>query len=359
MKNKLRVGIIGCGAVATSRHIPAFRRLGSKVRIRAVCDSNFDLTTRVADNFNIPRAYGSSQDMFINEDCLGGLDIVDICTPPHTHAELAVQAMEAGCHVLLEKPMALATTDCDRMIETSKQHDKKLCIIHNVLFHPPLLKAKKLVAKGVIGDVTGVRVLLSDPTREMIDREDYWIHRLPGGLIGETGPHPVYLSLAFMDKVVGVEVTAKNVLGNHPWAPFDEFRIELEGEKTTSSILVSYSGNRYTATMDILGTKGALWLDLQGMVMVRYKAMPKLSPVRVTRRILSTMNQMDNGVLGNVIRTVTGRARLGHDVVIDEFVDSVRDGTEPPVTGEEGREVIRVMETVVGKLREKYGGKQQ
>jgi len=357
MKNKLRVGIIGCGAVATSRHIPGFTRLGKNVMVQAVCDTNYSLACRAATKFGIHKIYSDASQMLANELADGGLDIVDICTPPHTHAQLTVEALRSGCHVLLEKPMALTVADCDTMIDAAKRYNRKICIVHNVLFHPPLIKARKLVAEGAIGDVTGVRVLLSDPTHEMIMREDYWIHKLPGGLIGETGPHPVYLSLAFMDKVVEVEVTAKNVLDNHPWAPFDEFRIELDGERTTSSILVSYSGNRYMATMDILGTKGALWLDLQGMIVVKYGAMPKLNPIRVARRAWDTADQIENGVMGNAVKVATGRMRLGHDTVIERFVDSVMRGTEPPVTGEEGREVIRVMELVVERLREKYRDK--
>lgn len=350
MANKLKVGIVGCGAVAVKRHLPGFIRLKRQVVLQAVCDRNEDLAKETAKKYNIPKTYQSLSQMLSGES----LDIVDICTPPQIHASLAVEALEHGCHILLEKPMALTTSDCDQMLDASHKYGGKLCIIHNVLFHPPLLKARKLVAEGAIGDFTGMRILLSDPRDEMIMRKDYWIHKLPGGLIGETGPHPVYISLDFLDKVNNVDVYAKTFL-EHPWAPFDEFRIELEGEKAVSSIAVSYTSNRYAAYVDILGTEGALHLDLQSMLVLHYGAKTSLSPWSLVSTSLSSISQTIAGLLANSFKVAAGRFRLGHDTVIEMFVNSILSDTPPPVTGEEGREVVRVMEMIVDKLYRKYG----
>ena len=350
MADKLKVGIVGCGAVAVKRHIPGFTRLKKDVVLQALCDKNEDLAREAARKYNIPKTYQSLSQMLSGES----LDIVDICTPPQIHAPLAIEALERGCHILLEKPMALTTTDCDQMLDASRKYERKLCIVHNVLFHPPLLKAKNLVAEGAIGDFTGMRIFLSDPRDEMIMRKDYWIHKLPGGLIGETGPHPVYISLAFLDKVNSVDVYAKKFL-EHPWAPFDEFRIELEGEKAVSSIAISYTSNRYAAYVDILGTEGALHLDLQSMLVIRQGAKTSLSPWSLVSTSLGSVSQTITGLLANSFKVTTGRFRLGHDTVIEMFVNSILSDTQPPVTGEEGREVIRVMEMIVEKLYHKYG----
>ena len=354
MANKLKVGIVGCGAVAVKRHIPGFIRLKNNVILQAACDKNEDLAKEAARKYNIPKTYQSFSQMLSEEN----LDIVDICTPPQIHAPLAIEALKHGCHILLEKPMALTTTDCDRMLDASRKHRRKLCIVHNVLFHPPLVKARKLVAEGAIGDFTGMRIFLSDPRDEMIMRKDYWIHKLPGGLIGETGPHPVYISLAFLDKVNDVDVYAKRFL-KHPWAPFDEFRIELEGERAVSSITISYASNRYTANVDILGTESALHLDLQSMLVLRQGAKPSLSPLSLVSTSLGSVSQTIGGLLANSLKAATGRFRLGHDTVIEMFVNSVLSNTPPPVTGEEGREVVRVMEMIVKELYRKYGRPQK
>jgi len=354
MANKLQVGIVGCGAVAVKRHIPGFIRLKRDVVLQAVCDRNEDLAKEAARKYNIPKTYQSLSQMLSKES----LDIVDICTPPQIHAPLTVEALKHGCHILLEKPMALTTSDCDQMLDASKKYGGKLCIVHNVLFHPPLLKARKLVAEGAIGDFIGMRIFLSDPRDEMIMRKDYWIHKLPGGLIGETGPHPVYISLAFLDKVNNVDIYAKKLL-EHPWAPFDEFRIELEGENAVSSIAISYTSNRYAANVDILGTEGALHLDLQSMLVIRQGAKTSLSPWSLVSTSLSSVSQTITGLLANSFKVATRRFRLGHDTVIEMFVNSILSDTQPPVTGEEGRETTRVMEMIVDKLHHKYGRPQQ
>jgi predicted dehydrogenase len=283
------------------------------------------------------------------------LDIVDICVPPQVHAPVAIEAIEKGCHVIMEKPMALKTSDCDKMLEASRKHSVKLCVIHNDLFHQPFLKAKKLVAGGAIGDFVGMRIFLSTPRWDMIDLKDHWYHKLPGGVIGETGPHMAYMSLAFLNDIRNVCIYAKNFLG-HSWAPFDEFRIELEGENGISSVALAYTTNYWAAKIDILGTDAALYLDLQSMLLIRHR-LKELRYMPIARSSFSTISQMVGGITSNAFKAITGRQKIGTDIVIERFVDGVLNNSEPPVTGEEGRDAVRVMEMVVEKYEEKYGGR--
>jgi len=350
MSDKLKVAVVGCGAVTEHRHIPSFARIKNKVMLQAVCDKNEELARKVAQNHHIPEVYTSQTDMLKSEK----IDIVDVCTPPQIHAPIAIEALENGCHVLLEKPMALTVSDCDKMIEAARKNNRKLCIVHNVLFHPPLVKACQLVKEGAIGNFIGMRILLADPKDEMIMRKDYWIHKLPGGVIGETGPHPVYISLAFLDKVNSVEVFTKNYL-EHPWARFDEFRFELDAANGLSSTAISYSGERYAAEVEIFGSKGALYVDLQSMLCIKHGPKTSLSQGTLVKTSLSTIFQTLGGITANGFKALAGQFKVGHDTVIELFVDSVINDTTPPVTGEQGREVIRVLDMIVNRLYEKYG----
>ena len=350
MPDRLKVGIVGCGAIATIRHIPAFLKLKDRAVIQAVADKNESLAADAARKNGVPGVYTDLTDMLAGEK----LDIIDICTPPQIHAALAVQALAGGCHVILEKPMALTTADCDRMIEAAGKHHKKLCIVHNQLFYPPVVRARKLVAAGAIGDFIGMRIFMSDPRDEMVMRENYWIHKLPGGVIGETGPHPVYKSIAFIGSVKNAGVFAARRL-EHPWAPFDEFRIDLEGERGYSSIVISYSSQRRASTMDIMGTEGALHLDLLSMLLVREGQNRAMSPSSLALAALGNAARTVGGVAGNALRVLTGQGEFyGHNTIIGAFVDSIINGTEPPITAEEGRETTRALEMVVARLREKY-----
>ena len=181
---RLRVGIVGCGFVSQKRHIPSFKKIPKQATIVAACDLNKNLAETVANQFSIPKIYSSVSEMLSTEN----LDIVDICTPPAAHMSVAVQALEAGCDVLMEKPMALSVSDCDKMIEAAKRSGKKLSVVHNQKFYPPFLEAQKLVAKGEIGKLTGMTITLLTPREEYLVQEKHWIHKLPGGIIGETGP---------------------------------------------------------------------------------------------------------------------------------------------------------------------------
>src|SRR5437016_14634984 len=111
-KRRLNVAIVGCGLVAKARHIPALRRLGNKVRIAALCDQNRTLATETAKLFHVSRTYTSLTQLLDNER----IDVVDLCVPPGVHASLAIEALNHGCHVLMEKPMALSVNDCDELI---------------------------------------------------------------------------------------------------------------------------------------------------------------------------------------------------------------------------------------------------
>lgn len=348
--SKLNVAITGCGAVADKRHIPSFVRLKDKVNIVAVCDKDYALARQVALKYGNPQIYTNQTEMFRTDK----IDIVDVCTPPQIHAVIAIEALEAGCHVLMEKPMALTATDCDKMIDVAKRNNRKLCIVHNVLFHPPLVKAQELFRQGAIGDFRGMRILLADPKDEMIMREDYWIHKLPGGLIGETGPHPVYISLAFLGKINNVEVFAKNYLV-HDWARFDEFRIELDADNGMSSIAVSYSGNRYAAEVEIFGSEGALYVDLQSMLCIKHGIKKTLNPLKLVLTSLDTRWQILSGLISNGLKLTAGQFRIGHETVIEQFIDSILNDTQLPVTAEEGRETVRTMEMIVARLYQKYG----
>lgn len=342
---KLKVGIVGCGLIAGKRHIPAFLKLKNTVAVSAVCDTSQSAAQQTALKYGIKKAYSNFSEMLTKEK----LDAIDICTPPQTHAPLALESMQNGCHILLEKPMALKVSDCDLMVEASRKNGVKLCVIHNMLFFPPLIKARELVARGAIGTFTGMRIYMSDPRDEVLLQKDRWEHKLPGGILEESVAHPIYISLVFLNRIDNVAVRAKNFL-EHPWAPFDEFRVELEGEKAVSSIVKSYTGNRYAAEVDLFGSEGALNLDLHSMLLTHQRGKKSLKPFALASHSLNHACQIGNGVVTNTLKVLTGQAQFGQDIIIPQFVNSIINNTPPPVSGKDGRETVRVVEMIIQKL---------
>jgi len=346
--SRLRTAVVGCGVIATARHLPAYKRLRKNVELCAVCDIDGDLASRTAEKFKIPRSYNDLSRMLSQED----LDIVDICVPPMIHAPSAIEAMEHGCHVLMEKPMALDTRACDQMIEASRRNNVKLCVVHNNLFHSPFIKARDLISSGAIGDLVGMRMLLSTPRWDMVDLQNHWYHRLPGGLISETSPHVAYMSLAFLGEIKSVDIFARSVL-KYRWAPFDEFQLELEGSNANCSAILSYARNTWAAVIDLTGTEATLCLDLNTMSLVCNR-LKELKSIPIAQTLLRTMVQQMGSLLSNSGKTLIGRQRLGTEVVIDRFVNSILTNADPPVTGNDGRRVVEVMQMLTRKLEEKY-----
>jgi predicted dehydrogenase len=272
---KLNVGIVGCGFIAQHRHIPSFLRLRGSVSLKAVCDLRQTLASEVSREFSVPHVYTDLSEMLSREK----LDLIDICTPPAAHASVATKAMESGCHVLMEKPMALDVSDCDKMIQTSRKCGTKLSVVHNQLFYPPFIKAKQLVDNDVIGRIVGMRILSLTHKDEYMTKQDHWVHKLPGGIVGETGPHAIYMALAFMKRIENVDVWAKKNL-DYPWVLYDDYRIELKGERIDGSIYISHSGSYTTTEVDLFGTKGGIRMDLDSMLLTNLR-LERLEPISV------------------------------------------------------------------------------
>jgi len=339
----LRVGIVGCAAVAQRWHIPALRKVKG-AQIVAVCDAREDLAGSVAKRLNLHRHFADLADMLNKEE----LNLIDICTPPGTHATLAIQAMEAGCHVLVEKPMAMSCDEADKMIRASEENQVKLCVAHNQLFQPAMIKAISMVREGFVGEVTGVS--LRDSRLGYNDQflnKDHWIHKLPGGVFGELLPHPIYLAQAFVGSLEPIAVYTRK-LTSYDWVIADEARIILEGEKGIATITYSHSWPKVTSTLDVFGTRRNLHVDRCSSVLSTYGAGGDSRPWRALDNLSHSYQQMACTAL-TAIKTVLGKQPSKHGALIQSLIQAIRDDAQVPITGEEGREVVRVLEKITGK----------
>lgn len=343
----LKVGLVGTGFIATQKHLPAWRRVGDLAKVIVLCDADRERGRKVASQFRLPAAYEDFQTMLDKERP----DIVDICTPPRTHSVLAVQALRAGAHVLIEKPMAVSLEECDAILAAATETGRKVCVGHSDLFYPAFIKARKLVQQGEIGEFRGMRILLSTPVGYMTSKADHWSHQLPGGVIGESGPHVVYLTLAFIRLICDIRIHAYKVLKEFPWSQYEDYRLDLVGEKAVSTVTLVYATNQWAAQMEIWGDNGFLQLDLESQALVRYNRR-ELTPAAIGLSASSRAAQIAGSLIGMTTRFVMGSFQSTHDRLIREFCKSIRNGTEPPVTAQEGREAVRVMKMIVERLQQ-------
>ena len=336
----LRGGIVGCGAVLATTHMPAWRTVKG-VEIVAISDQKEEAAMEAAKRWDIPTAYRDFSQMLNREK----LDFVDISTPPQTHYQLAIQATEAGVHVLVEKPMAVELSQAEEMVSAAKKYGVKLCVAHNILFSPVVQKAKSLVDNGAIGELLAID-LHSFELSETLSQQNSWFHSLPGGIFGEYAPHPVYLLLAFLNNIRSVRVVTRKY-SDYSWVAADELKVLVEGENGLGSFTVSCNSPRIFFTLDLLGTKGDIYIDHINQIMIQRQPRSVRLHDLILDRLDLTVPVFTAGISG-VVSRIRGqvRTRIGHRVIFKRFVESIRNNTDTPVTGEDGRETVKVLEEI-------------
>ena len=343
--DRLRVGLIGSGFIAKQKHLPGWEKARKKAQVVALCDPNEAQAKELARAHGVPKVYKDFRQMLEAEH----LDAVDICSPPRTHAELAICSLKAGAHALIEKPMAINTEECDRILAAARETGRKICVAHSDLFYPSFLKAREMVRAGAIGDFRGMRIFLSTPMDYITSKPDHWAHKLPGGVIGETGPHVIYMTLAFINPIRAVRVTARKQLAAFPWSPYEDYRLDLIGDDASSSVALTYATNRWAVQLDLWGSEGHMKFDLETQTLIVH-GRANLKPVTLGFSAVKEAGQMLGGTLGTGLSYVTGKFENTHERLVREFVDSIQNDLPTPVPPEEGREAVRVMDLLVGQL---------
>jgi len=149
-RSDLTFAIVGCGRIA-SRHAEHIANVG---RLVGACDVQFDRADSLAAKYGA-RPYRSLEEMLAGEK---DLDVVAVCTPNGLHAEHSVAALKAGRHVLCEKPMAISVADCGTMIQAAERANRRLFIVKQNRFNPPVAAVKELLDGGRLGRVYSVQL---------------------------------------------------------------------------------------------------------------------------------------------------------------------------------------------------------
>lgn len=230
---KLKMGIIGVGGIAQGRHIPTYLKLSEQVEITAISDVNLERAKEVAAKFNINQIYTDYNELFSD------VDAVTICTPNKFHAEITVAALEAGVHVLCEKPMAMSVEECQEMVDAAKASGKMLSIAYHYRFMKNSQAAKNMMLADEIGKplVTRVQAL----RRRKVPGWGVFTNKelQGGGSLIDYGCHLLDLSLWLMGNPKPVEVsgTTYNVLSKSPdqvnqWGQFNHETFDVDDHVT-------------------------------------------------------------------------------------------------------------------------------
>ncbi|HIS67775.1 MAG TPA: Gfo/Idh/MocA family oxidoreductase [Candidatus Gallacutalibacter stercoravium] len=151
---EVKVGIIGCGGIANGKHMPSLKKL-SNVKMVAFCDIIEERAQKAKEEYGTPDAkvFTDYRDLLKMEE----IEVVHVLTPNVSHAELSIAALEAGKHVMCEKPMAATYKDAKAMVDAAKRTGKKLTIGYQTRSTQAYQYARKLIADGELGDIYYVK----------------------------------------------------------------------------------------------------------------------------------------------------------------------------------------------------------
>lgn len=231
-KKILRVAIIGCGGIGNGKHMPSLAKI-PEVQMVAFCDIILERAQDAAKKYGADGAKVYSDYRELLKD--SSIDVVHVCTPNKSHADISVAALESGKHVMCEKPMAKTSADALRMVETAKRSGKKLTIGYQNRFRNDSQYLKKLCSKGELGEIYYAKAHAirrrAVPTWGVFLNEE----EQGGGPLIDIGTHALDLTLWMMNNY-----KPKSVMGNvyrklgdrkdsaNAWGPWDPEKFTVE-----------------------------------------------------------------------------------------------------------------------------------
>jgi UDP-N-acetylglucosamine 3-dehydrogenase len=331
----VNVGLIGCGRVSEI-HMDAYRNI-PEIKVSAVSDINLDRAKAFAQKYKVENVYGDATNLLE----LKNLDFVDICTPTSIHAKLAIEAAKYGHNILLEKPMARSSQECDQIIHEVSKSKVKLCICHNQLFLPNVMRVKAMVDSGSFP--LAYFKIINRENPNLIHSSKWIIGLEHGGALWETGAHSTYLQLHFLKGIEKVWAIGEKVV--HP--TYDHFIIMLmSSNKTLGVIEISWLSQKVEEIFELIDSKGKKIRILNyNFFLQDSEKTPKHIPQGFYQDLKQITGKWANFFINN-LRNYKLLRCLPHYILITQFIESIKNDGDPPVTPEDGRKTVRLLEYI-------------
>ena len=345
-----RVGIAGAGFI-TDFHIRALKTL--PLEIAAVCDPKADRAAATQRKWNLPASYGGLGEMLAEAN----LDIVHILAPPSLHKAAALQCLEAGVDVFLEKPAAVNTAECEELRAAAARYGRKIGVNHNAVFHPAFRRVVAAVQDCRLGAVQHVFACVNVPLRQLqAGQHGHWMFQKPGNIVLEQGPHPLSQIFTLAGNMEQCSVLASGAvqLNSGVWF-YDTWQISMVCERATAHCFLSFGKDCLDNWVHVIGEDAAATADLRRNVVRIAEKTRFMEPVDnylVTRRGGKDMLAQGFGNLKDYIFGFLGLTppadpfTAGMRGSIQAFHNAWRSGAPLPVSLTEATEVIRACELI-------------
>ena len=266
----IKVGIIGA-SFAKAAFLPALATI-DEAEVTAIASARLSSAQATADEFGVSYAYDDWEKMLSEHK----LDLVCIATPTFTHAPMTLGALEAGAHVLCDKPMAMNQDEAREMLEKAKTLGRIHMIDHELRFNPTRQKIKELIDEGFVGKVQHINISNITPSwGDPASRPegDWWsLEEKGGGRLGANGSHQIDLLRWWFGDVASVMGQVKTMVperigknSGEPWtATADDvswFSLELQNSALANVFMSGVAGHNMGNHTQIFGSEGTILLS--------------------------------------------------------------------------------------------------
>jgi len=315
----VRWGLIGAGDIVRKRVGEALRT-SRGCELAAVSRANASLVDEFAREVGARRSFADWRDLVRSDE----IDAVYVATPVYLHAEQTVAAAEAGKHVLCEKPMAMSTAECDRMMAACRQANVRLGIAYYRHFYPVVVRIRQLMQSGAIGSAVFAQLVASEPFDPPPGAPRHWLvqrSQSGGGPMADFGCHRIEVLLHLLGPIASVTSVVTTAALERE---VEDTAAALLRFETGACALVAATNAAATRldTLEIHGTRGS---------------------IRV-----SSLNA------GDFVLQADGHERIEshppaanvHVPLVEDFVDAVQRGRDPAVDGRIGRAVAVIQDGI-------------
>lgn len=338
----MRLGLIGCGAIGALR-AEAIAEI-SGFRLVAVADADAARARAVADRFRAP-VESDWRDLVRRDD----LDAVIVSTPPPLHAPMCVEALEAGKHVLCEKPLARSPEEGRAIVEAAERSGRLLATGFNYRFYPAIVKAREILDSGRIGELDHIRSYTGHPGGSEFTHP--WVHDvgvMGGGALVDNGIHTLDLTRYFLGEVSEVKGFATGNVWGFAGCEDNAFALLRSPVGKVASLHASWSEWRgYRWAINIYGTRGcvrasyppmltqAVWVDRPGGARRRLHVFPVFQVIERLRSphwtarqsFVAELTALSRAIAGEKTPLALGRDGLRAVEIAHAVYRASRDGT--------------------------------
>lgn len=305
----IKFALVGCGRIA-QRHAEHIHHYGS---LAAVCDIVPEKANKLAEQYNA-KAYYTIDDMLKQEK---ELDVVAVTSPNGLHCEHTIKSLQAGKHVLCEKPMAIRVNDCGEMIKEAEKANRRLFIVKQNRFNPPVQALKSIIDEGKLGKILSVQ-LSCFWNRNEAYYKDSWkgTVELDGGTLYTQFSHFIDLLYWMFGDVKTVNAYTANA--HHKGIiEFEDQGVVILNFYTGTLGTIHYTVNSYEKNMEgsltIFGENGTVKIGGQYLNELEYqhikdyeiKDLPKGNPPNMYGTYIGSMSNHDK-VYQNVVEVLSG-----------------------------------------------------